>query len=126
MLIFNYKDKDDLLASIGRRLLFTETSIPDMSYTDDGELIANNNPTEDSRFYFKARVTMAKGIIEAVEIIEPLKTMKKEIEINNKQDFILVCIDKDITFEDGDAFDAVLGALEFCEIPAYIEKIKTT
>jgi hypothetical protein len=35
---------------------------------------------------------------------------------------ILVCVGKDFVPEEGDALDAVMAALEFAEIPAYVEQ----
>jgi hypothetical protein len=67
MLIFNYPSKKELKASIGKRLIYQETSIFGPEYKDNGEFTGSNRPhiTGQKREFY-ANVKMVDGKISKV------------------------------------------------------------
>ena len=68
MLIFNYPSKKLLKASVGKRLLYIETSLFGLEYKPDGYLVGSNRPhiTGHKREFY-AEVWMKGGLIDKVK-----------------------------------------------------------
>jgi len=68
MLVFNYPTKKLLKASVGKRLLYIETSIFGLEYKPDGYLVGSNRPhiTGNKREFY-AEVWMKEGLIDKVK-----------------------------------------------------------
>lgn len=68
MMIVFYKSKKALRESIGKPLLYRETSIHGPEYTPDGTFVAANRPhiTGLGREFF-AEITMRNGLIHSVK-----------------------------------------------------------
>ena len=68
MIIFNYKSKKELKEHIGQQLDYIETSLFGTEYVRNGSMVGANRPhiTKKGREFF-AQVTMANGLIKAVE-----------------------------------------------------------
>lgn len=68
MLIFRYESKKQMKENIGKRLLFTETSMFGPEYKDNGKLVGSNRPsiTGIKGREFFAEVEMQDGLIKKV------------------------------------------------------------
>ena len=68
MIVFKYKSKKELKASVGKPLNYIETSMFEPEYQGDGTMTGANRPhiTGLGREFF-ARVTMQNGLIKSVE-----------------------------------------------------------
>lgn len=65
MLAASYKAKKDLKASVGKPLLYVETSMFGVEYKADGQFAVVGPSPYDRKWY--AEVTMKDGLIERVK-----------------------------------------------------------